>query len=231
MKYFSTNFYAFTALLISSIAISQPVAQDAPAPNYIASRTVNLMDNPNNYTGSPYYNSKFLKGSILKNGKVIAFNQDLRFNASKEEFEIKNPFNKESNIVNTVLRSTDIEIKIGQTDFEFITSPENNLRGYFIVLFKGDKNSLYKKISKKYIPSRKATNSMGKDAAAMYRETETLYLVDAQGIFIELPSSNGGKLKAFGDLKQEVKTYAKENKLKLKKEKDLIKVVSYVNSK
>ena len=230
MKNFSTLYSLLLAFLISSVVIAQPTIQEPPASEYISSRTVNLMDNPNDYTGSPYYNEDFSKGSILKKGSVIALNQDVRYNVSKEEFELRDALNKESKIVKTIIRKEDIEIIIGDVPFEYISSAKNGLRGYFIPLFKGAKNSLYKKIAKEYIPSQKAVNSMSKDIDAMYREKEILYLVDSEDVFTALPSSKGGKIKAFGDQKKEVKTYLKENKLNISKEQDFIKLVSHLDA-
>lgn len=230
MKKFSPFYYFILTFLVSSVVIAQPAAQEPSASDYISNRTVNLMDNPNDYTGSPYYNEDFSQGSILKKGKVIALNQDLRYNVSKEEFELRDALNKESKIVKTIIRKTEIEIKIGDVPFEYVSSSKNNLRGYFIPLFKGNNNSLYKKITKEYFPSQKAANSMSQNIDAMYREREVLYLVDRDGVFTELPSSKNGKIKSFGDLKKVVKTYAKEQKLNVNKEQDFIKLVTYIDS-
>ncbi len=230
MKHLSTMYCFLLAVLVSSVTVAQQAIQEPPVVEYISNRTVNLMDDPNDYTGSPYYNKEFLKGSILMNGKVIAFNKYLRYNASKEEFEIKDAINQQGKIVKTVIRNKDLHIKMGDDTFQYISSAKNNLRGYFIALYKGDNYSLFKKIKKKYMPSQKAVNSMGKDIAAMYREKEILYLVDEEGMFTELPSSKGGKIKAFGNQKKEAKSYAKKNKLNLNKKKDLIEVVSHVDS-
>lgn len=230
MKNFSTLYSLLLAFLVSSVIIAQPAIQEPSASEYVSNRTVNLMDNTNDYTGSPYYNEDFSKCSILKDGKVIALNQDVRYNVSKEEFELRDALNKESKIVKTIIRKEDIEIKIEDVPFEYISSAKNGLRGYFIPLFKGAKSSLYKKIKKEYIPSQKAINSMSKDIDAMYREKEILYLVDSEGVFTQLPSSKGGKIKAFGDLKKEVKTYVKANKLNINKEQDFIKIVSHLDA-
>lgn len=230
MKNFSTIYGVFLALLISSIAIAQPANKDSSAAKYISNRTVNLMDNPNDYTGSPYHKKDFLKGSIIVEGKTIAFNQDLRYNVSKEEFEIKDPLNRKSKIVKTLRRNKNIRIKIGDNSYEYISSSKNGLRGYFIPLFKGDNNSLFKKVTKEYIPSQKAVNSMGSNIAAMYREKEVLYFVDGEGIFTELSTSKKGKRKALANFHKDVKTYIKKNKLNLNKKKDLIQVISYLDS-
>lgn len=230
MKNYNINCLSIIAVLISTFTVAQPSIQESPTVQYLSNRTVNLMDNPNDYTGSPYYKEDFLRGSISVDGKVIAFNQDLRYNVSKEEFEIKDPTNKNSKIVSTVLRSEDFSIKIGNDSFEYISSEKNALRGYFIVLFKGKKNALYKKVTKKYYPAQKAPNSMSNDIDAMYRDKETLYLVNEAGIFTELSSSKNSKIKAFGSLKKKVKTYVKENDLNPNDEADLIQVVSHFDA-
>ena len=230
MKNMNTLYYVLVALLTSSIAIAQPAFQESPAQEYISNRTVDLMDDTNDYTGSPYHNKEFLKGSILVNEKIVALNQDIRYNVTKEEFEILDPNNKESKIVKTIIRDKDISLKIDDISYEYISDSKNGLRGYFIPLFKGEKNALFKKITKKYLPAQKAYNSMASNVKAMYREKELLYLVNGDGVFTELSTSKSKKIKAFGDLKKDVKNYTKEKKLNINKEKDLIQVVSYIDS-
>jgi hypothetical protein len=230
MKKIFAAYFVIFALLTSAITIAQPAMQEPTQTEYISTRTVNLLDNQNDYTGSPYFNDAFLKGSIISKGKTIASNQILRYNVSKEEFEIKDPRNPGSKTLKTILRNENITIEIGDDSFEYISDAKNRLRGYFIPLYKGVRNSLYKKIKKEFIPSQRAVNSMTSDVAALYDEKEFLYLVDKTGKFTEMGSSKKDRLNAFGDMKKKVKAYAKENKLNLKKEKDVIKAVTYTNS-
>jgi hypothetical protein len=230
MKKISPSYFVIFALLISSVAIAQPSMQEPSQTEYNSNRTVNLLDNQNDYTGSPYYNKDFVKGSVLSDGKTIASNQLLRYNVSKEEFEISDPINPNSKTLKTIIRNTKLTIQIGDESFEYISDEKNRLRGYFIPLVNGDKKSLYKKIKKEYIPSQKAASSMASNIAALYKEKQFLYLLDDEGIYTKLTTSKKDNLNAFGDAKKDVKVYAKQNKLNLKKEKDLIKVVTYVNS-
>ena len=230
MKNITSFSIVIFALLFSTILEAQPSNKDASQIEYISSRTVNLMDNPNDYTGSPYYNEDFLKGSVLANGKTIAKGQIVRYNVSKEEFEIRDPRNVESKIVKTILRDENISIQMEGDTFEYVSSEKNKLRGYFIPLLKSEKNSLYKKITKKYIASQKASSSMAANIAAFYKEKEVYFLINETGDFTELGSSRKSKLKAFSSIKKQAKEYTKKNKLNLNKEQDLIKLVNYTNT-
>ena len=102
MNYFSSIHIVFLSFLISSIALAQPSIKESSGIEYISSRTVNLLNDSNDYTGTPYFNKEFLKGNVLYKGKIIAANQDIRYNVSHEVFEIKSPANKSSKVVNTI---------------------------------------------------------------------------------------------------------------------------------
>ena len=230
MRKISFVSFALFIFMCSTILVAQPSMKEAPQGDYISSRTVNLMDDPNDYTGSPYYNEDFSKGSILANGKTIANGQIVRYNVFKEEFEIRDPRNIDSKIVKTIVRDEKIAIQINDETFEYVSSEKNKLRGYFIPLLKSEKTSLYKKITKNYIASQKAVSSMASDVAALYKEKVEFYLIDEMGTYTALASSKKGKLKAFSAIKKQVKDYTKQNKLNLNKEKDLIKLVNYTNT-
>jgi len=111
MRKISYVSFALFIFLCSTILVAQPSMKEAPQGDYISSRTVNLMDDPNDYTGSPYYNEDFSKGSILANGKTIANGQIVRYNVFKEEFEIRDPRNIDSKIVKTIVRDENIAIQ------------------------------------------------------------------------------------------------------------------------
>jgi hypothetical protein len=230
MRKISFVSFALFTFLYATILVAQPSIKEVTTVDYISNRTVNLMDNPNDYTGSPYYNEDFKKGSISANGKTVASNQILRYNVSKEEFEIRDAGNPKGKILKTIVRDEKITIQIENETFEYVSSEENKLRGYFIPLLKSEKTSLYKKITKTYIASQKAASSMASDIAALYKQKEVFYLIDEKGTYTALASSKKGKLKAFDYIKKQVKDYTKQNKLNLNKEKDLIKLVAYTNT-
>lgn len=48
---------------------------------YLSKKTINLTKESAYYTGSPYYNTQFSNGHIYKNGKLLAANKKVRYNA------------------------------------------------------------------------------------------------------------------------------------------------------
>lgn len=223
--------YLVTALLFTFNTIAQQSINNNLDSDYISNKTVDLTKDANDYTGSPYFNEKFSKGNIYKSGELIAINKGLRYNASKDEFEIENSVDSSNKLVKVIKKSNNLSIKMGINEFTFIHPGEgNNVHGYFILLESGDKFSLLKKIKKKYIPGQKAYSSMSRDTAPMYKEKSIYFLLDANGQLTELPNSKKGKLEAFQSNKKELKSFLKENKLNINKENSIKKLVAYFNT-
>lgn len=210
--------------------IAQSVYNDTDIDKYISKRTVETYIEAD-FTGTPYDNKEFKKGTILKNGVAIAKNIDLRYNAAKDLFEVKKTSVLKDDQANVLKSSRDISLKLGNDRFVFLTPNENNsTQGYFIDTYSGGNASLYKKIKKVYIPEQKAYTSLASNVAANYKEKITLYLFTKDGLLVELPSSKSKRIKAFGDKSKEVKTFVKENKVNINKESGLIEVIKYYNT-
>ncbi|MFT5076971.1 MAG: hypothetical protein ACJAX7_001936 [Saprospiraceae bacterium] len=225
-----TSLY-YLILLISYTASSQQSFNNNLESEYISNKTINLKENSNDYTGSPYFNEVFIKGNIYKNGELLATNKSLRYNASKDEFEIKNSLNPTSDLVKTLFKKNSLSIKIGIKEFVFIRpNSTNTANGYFLLLQEGENISYLKKIKKKFIPGKKAYSSMAVNTQATYKSVDVYYLLNKEGTLFELPNSKNGIIETFGSHKKEIKAFLKENKLNIKKEKGLKKVVVYYNS-
>jgi len=183
------------------------------------------------YIGTPYENETFQHGIISKNGVTISHQVGLRYNAHKDIFEIKKTMILKDNQATLLRKSDEIILKINNNTFVYIPASEKSMKsGYFVVLHKDEKFSLYKKIHKQFIPGQKAYNSLAQDVAPTFKDKTTLYVMDQDGKLIELPNSKGGKLKVFKDHKKEVKQFIKENKLNINKENNLVKLVTYYNN-
>ncbi|GEQ84499.1 hypothetical protein ULMS_00070 [Patiriisocius marinistellae] len=180
------------------------------------------------YTGTPYNNASFLPGSIYKDGKLLAENVALRYNAIADEMEVKEKLTSPDDDAKVLTKSPDIFVKIVSTIFVFVPYQGGiEEGGYFEVIYEGSQVDFYKKIIKDFDEEKKATSSLTRDIPASFSDEPEYFLVTKVGKFYQFPNSRNKKLKVFGDKEKQVKKYVKEKRLDLNKEKDLLKAIKY----
>ena len=218
------------ALFYSVNINAQSEFNETDIDSYISQRSVELYFEAD-FTGTPYKDKMFKNGTILKNGVPLAKNIGLRYNASKDLFEVKKSSVLKDDQAKVLKSSSDLFIIIDNENYVFLAPNENNsTQGYFLIDYKSDKTSLFKKIKKEYIPEQKAYTSLASNIAANYKEKLSLYLYTNDGLLIELPGSKSKRLKAFGDKSKDIKLFVKENKINLNKEAGLIEVIKYYDT-
>lgn len=184
-----------------------------------------------NYIGSPYTNDTYQAGEIYHKNKLVAENVPLRYNAFVDEMEFKPNFETPDSESSALMKSPEIDVRIGQKVFVFVPYQGGVEKGgYFEVLRRGENYDLFKKYNKKYTPEQVAKTSMTRDIPAKFSDNPVFYIVRGDGKFIELPTKTNHFLKLFQDNEKDIKTFIKFRKLNLKIESDLIKVFDYINS-
>ena len=180
--------------------------------------------NPENYKGTPYHSDNFLTGNVYIENELILSNVALRYNAIADEIEFKESLNSNDKEVKALVKSKEIYAKIMKDIFVFIPS-----EGYYLVVFDGDNFSLLKKVTKKYFPAKKAKNNYETSTLAEFEDRFSYSIYTRNGEMVEFPKSKSKKLKAFGNSEKLIKDYIKEKDLDLNKEKDLKKVIIYLD--
>ena len=184
-----------------------------------------------NYVGSPYANERFTGGEIYHNNKLIAENVPLRYNALMDEVEFKPSFETPDKDSKALMKTPDIDIRIGQQVFIFVPYQGGLEKGgYFEVLVKDDKYDLFKKYNKKYSEERKAQTSMTRDIPAKFTDNPEYFLISPSGSFYQLNIKKKGFTKVFSEKQSQVDAFIKENKLDERNENHLIEIVKYFNS-
>ena len=200
--------------------------------NYIKrqNKDVNFKDTKT-YKGTPYNNPSFLLGNIYKEGKLLADNIAIRYNAVADEMEVKQILNSDDENARVLTKSQDIYVKIVDDIYVFVPyqgGVENG--GYFQVIFEGSQIALYKKHIKDFKPEKKATSSITKTLPAVFKDKPVFYLVTKSGKFYQMPKSRSKKLKVFGEKQNQMKAFTKQNNLDLNKQKDLLTAVIYFDT-
>ncbi|TRZ42024.1 hypothetical protein [Robertkochia solimangrovi] len=214
-------------LLLLSLFVFSVNAQSEQWSAGTSSTLLNLKEKKwDDVDGTPYLNNgEFVKGEIIQNGKHIK-NQDLRYNAYQDRMEIM--VSKDE--VYEASKDEDIQFVLQYQLLKQVKySKDDSVRnGYMFCLSCGDEVSLFKKISKVYLPAEQAQTGYHKDKPARFKDQEQLYLkIPEYDYAIPLESSQKKILSQFEGAEDKLKAYVKSEKLKLRKEEDLIQLIDY----
>jgi hypothetical protein len=181
---------------------------------------------PDAHIGSPYAEESFQPGSIYENEVPLIENFFFRYNAYEDDIEVKKKWDSPDSEVFILTKSSNIVVKIASGIYVY----NEEVKGYFEVLFSGNNFKLYKKTYKKLFPARTAQTSFEKDALATYKDRMEYFLLTKDNEFREIPSSKNKRIKFFGNKQSEINKYISKNKLDMNDEDVLIKVVRYFDS-
>lgn len=218
--------------LTTSLSVAQMGTEEVGATHYMTNRPITINPNERNYSGSVYENEEFTNGYVFKNGKTLASNVALRYNAKRDEIEVKKSLRVSNSSAKVLIKHEEIYIKILNKLFVYSPIKEGiDKAGYFMVLQEGDNYALYKKIEKEFLEGRESVNSITRDTPPAFKNVEIYYLVNkANGNFNKFPKSRKGKLKVFNQNTKEVKNYVNANKLNVNKEYALVKLVKFYDT-
>ncbi|MAP53945.1 hypothetical protein [Altibacter sp.] len=183
----------------------------------------------NSMSGSPYANDTFLTGTVYYDGKVAAENVLLRYNASSDQIEIKNP-KVSIDRFGALLKNPSISASIFNEKYVFVPAQGDISERYYKVLYSGPDYKLYKKTTVEYIPSQVARTSYEKNEPAKFEQAHTYYLVSSNMTFTELGNSKSKILSALSDKKMEIKSYFKKYKPDTRNDSDLANLILYYDT-
>lgn len=181
--------------------------------------------------GSAYTTDTFLFGKLYYKGN---YESDVyyRYNAYAEEIEIKS-INIPDAPISGLSRDKSIElVTLDGKTFSFKTFIDKQgltQNGYLTLLSDGE-YKFYKRVDVKYTEGQKAQNSFVKAIPPRFSQF-TEYYLEVPGVdrIDELEISNRRLIKLLpGDKQELVKSYLKENKLKVKDEADVIAVLKWL---
>lgn len=171
--------------------------------------------------GSPYLDTNFKMAKIADNYEEIA----IRYNNYKDEIEFK----KGENIQVLPKQAEFSKIKIKSPEATIVYLETNDeLKGYFTELVSGKITLLRKDkiIFKDEVP---APNSYAEGKPAEFRNQDPIYYISNGSRYVKKPKALKDIIDVFPNLKDEINTFVKENKIKLNKEEDLKKLVVFLN--
>lgn len=186
--------------------------------------------NNNDYSkinGSPYTTEDFVPAKIYPLDKLFF----VRYNAIKDQMEVKTEDNKII-ILDNNHTEYKISLNVGNITYNILHDKESGKFGYFISVVETNSVSIYKKQVKKYYPEKISDNSYGQNKPAYFSEgKDILYIqLNKEGEAIKLPTKRKAFLSLFPSNESKIKSFISKNKIKLSKEDDLKKLMSYIDT-
>lgn len=221
----------FTFLSLFSVSVIAQNTSTAGNINTVGNRVflsqTKLIKTSEVRDGDPYYNgTNFLKADIPGYSKKL---QELRYNAYSDEMEFSS-----DNEVYIADKEPGMVVGFEDLNKKYICLNYNfgfgDRYGYLVLLVSNpQKYSLYKREKFELLKGEKSINGINKDRNDYYSKEKDLYLLGYENDFKKLDNKKN-LLEAFNSKSNEVENYLKTNKINLKKESDLIKLISYMNT-
>lgn len=182
-----------------------------------------------NVDGTPYYDESFNSATITPINKVFM----VRFNVALDVMEVIQE--TDTLFMNKNNRSYIIKLNKGNITYkilEYVESENEDKLGYYIQLTTGKKVKLYRKDRKKFVEVKRTAYGSINGTSAKYKEQKSEFYIEYgdNGTAVKLPRKKKSVIKLFASKQKEIKAFIKENKIKVTKEKDLIKLINYANS-
>ena len=214
------------SLTLCSVGIAQSLRVEVPVEYY----RNQLRDGglPPDVVGSPYDNETFRIGKVYS-GNDKSYSAMMRYDAYRDNIEMQS----EGKTV-SLLKRDYISVSINEelyVIYGYEAANGSMQQGYFVQLTEGEGPAVFlKKKTKKLLPPEETTSTYKKAKPARFDSEESYY--------ISLNNENAKKVKlnkksiigALGSSQAEITDFVKKNKLKLRSESDIQRVLDYYNS-
>lgn len=178
------------------------------------------------YNGSIYMKSNYKESSVIHE-KSGTFDAKLKYNIHSDALEYSI-----GEQLFEVSKSPVIHARIDGDYFyycDFETQRGVDRSGYYVLVELTDTYRIYKRFSVK-IKEPRTTVVVGTPIEPGSIRMKTKYYLEESGVIMEIPMNKKGMLAAFNDKESELKEYLKKEKIRLRKEEDLIRLVARYNS-
>ena len=180
------------------------------------------------YEGSPYLNDDYMSSEIYCNNQSKYLEVALRYNVFTDEMEFKHI---DSGKIFTFKPNNSFYMIIIAEDTFIVSSYEkekNTLLGFFKLVAMG-KATLLTKYEMEFEEAHAATTHSVETDAKFKKAKDTYYLKMEDGPAVKIGSAKK-LIECFGNHKNELSSYIKNEKISTKKENELKQLVDYSNS-
>ncbi|GAA3508685.1 hypothetical protein GCM10022393_20340 [Aquimarina addita] len=178
------------------------------------------------YQGSIYKTLGYRDASLIDE-KSGSFDAPLRYNIYSDLIE-----HQKGNEQFAIVRNKTTHARIDGEYFyycDFKNQRGSDVPGYFVLIELHDDYRIYKKYSIDVKKPQQRSTPSGTDTPGKLA-TKITYFLEENSVIMELPLDKKGILGVLSDKETELKEYIKKEKIKVRKEEDLIRLVSRYNA-
>ncbi|MFC5047259.1 hypothetical protein ACFSTE_07950 [Aquimarina hainanensis] len=179
------------------------------------------------YNGSIFTSSSFKDASVIHE-KSGTFDTKLRYNIYLDILEYKS-----QDELYHVTKSPTVHARIDGDYFyycDFVNQRGLERKGYYVLVQMNENYSIYKKFTLKITEPESASRIMTSTPEPGRLKTIRTYYLEENGVIMELSLDKSEILATLEDHGDALKKYMKSEKIKLKKEEDLIQLVAKYNA-
>ncbi len=219
------NCLSILAILALTSSVAQTVSVDLPS-NYIRDNILGNNDLPVDVQGTPYATESFVIGRVSINKD--SYSSLLRYNAYLDEIQVKEAEDK----IISLLKRDYISAKIGNKTYaihSYKSGKEAIRRGYFVELNEGATKLILRE-RKEFVKGQQASSAYKNDTPSRLVDKRAYYLQEGDNPAQLIKLSKKSILPLLKAHQDEASAYVSENKLKLKKEAEIIQLLNYYNN-
>ncbi|WP_299672950.1 hypothetical protein [uncultured Tenacibaculum sp.] len=221
------NILKVLVFLITTTTFAQSIGSSGSSRGRFFSDLISKEGKNVDYTGvegSPYIVKDFFQGKINEYPNEVLF----RYNAYRDVVEIKSnsktyelPRKEGNRVYNSSLKIA----------YSVHKDPVTETIGYYKEELPLKNFTLLCKQKVKFLKEKQAVSSYENSKPARFKRIKDVYYLDfGKGELKKLPKKKKAFFKLMGDKKDKVKEFAKTNKLKHKRKKDLFRILRYYSS-
>ncbi len=208
-----------TLLFLSTSALCAQFSQAVGEPS-------KRMTELESYAGSIYIDKQYQKASVIDE-KSGTYETMLKYNIYTDALE-----HKKGGKINEVIKTPTTYARINDDYYyycNFQTEHGSRRNGYYILVELNDVYRVYKKYDLDITEPKEMDPLTGTSSTGKVKVKTTFYL-EEDGMIVELPMNKKEFLAAFSDKEEELKEYIKKEKIRIKKETDLVRLVAKYNA-
>lgn len=188
---------------------------------------------PKGVKGTYYFSENFQLSTVIYFGEELKDKTLLRYNAANDEIEMGNS-TTQKDAEEILLKSAKVNAIIDNEEYRLLPHrlKESNypVIGYLVVLVDNNKYSLYIKRKKVFMKAVEARTSLDRSFPPRFVDDVSYYFSLKGSTPLPLRVSKSNLRKISGENGSKVKAFIKNNNIKIKSLKGLIKAFDFMNS-